>query len=190
MPKKKEKFRPSWSQAFFLLLIIFLLIKGTYSHSRIWKLVCVEISDFQKSQSFSKVLNGTKLYARVHFDRRHIIFMKLWYKNNNTRKASQTLLSRQSLLLKQIETHLKYVLSFSAMDETPAFVTGHMISPKNPIQRILCQFVNKTQFFTSEKCIGLIVIFFFSYNYQFMDVYRTATKHFLKNRNSSVNEPF
>ena len=34
---------------------------------------------------------------------------------------------------KRKETHLKYVLPLSVMDETPAYVTGHLISPKNPV---------------------------------------------------------
>ena len=33
-----------------------------------------------------------------------------------------------------------------------------------------------TQFFTSEKLIDLIVIFFFPYKYRFTDMYRTASK--------------
>ena len=36
-------------------------------------------------------LNGTKLYARIHFDRKCFIFMKLCYNNNNMLKASRTL---------------------------------------------------------------------------------------------------
>ena len=31
---------------------------------------------------------------------------------------------------KTLETRLKYVLPFSAMDEAPSYVTGHLISPK------------------------------------------------------------
>ena len=37
----------------------------------------------------------------------------------------------------------KYVLAFSAMDETPSYITGH--------QRILDQFVNKTRNVSHEK---------------------------------------
>ena len=47
------------------------------------------------------------------------------------------------------------------MNGTPAYVKGHLISPKNPVQRILSQFVNKNmQFFTSETHTDLIVFFF------------------------------
>ena len=34
---------------------------------------------------------------------------------------------------KMIETHLKYVLPFSAMDETLAYITGYLILTKNPV---------------------------------------------------------
>ena len=44
-----------------------------------------------KSQCFFKVLTGTQLYAQIHFDRKCFVFMKLWYKNNNMRRASPTL---------------------------------------------------------------------------------------------------
>ena len=59
------------------------------------------------------------------------------------------------------------------MDKTPGYVTGHLILQKNPAQRIPGQFVNKTNNFShQQKVIDFIVIFFFSYKYQFMDVYR------------------
>ena len=63
------------------------------------------------------------------------------------------------------------------MNGNPAYVKGHLISPKNPVQGILSQFVNKNmQFFTSEKHTDLIVFFFsFLYKYQFMDMYKTAS---------------
>ena len=37
---------------------------------------------------------------------------------------------------KRIETHLKYVSPFYAMDGAPAYKTGHLISRQNPLQRI------------------------------------------------------
>ena len=58
-----------------------------------------------------------KSYAWI--DRKHSVFMKLSYKNNNTRIAS-----------KKIETYLKCMMPFPAMDEAPAYETGHLISPK------------------------------------------------------------
>ena len=30
--------------------------------------------------------------------------------------------------------------SVTAMDEAPAYETGHLILPKNPLQKILCNF--------------------------------------------------
>ena len=54
-----------------------------------------------KSQCFSKILTGTKLYALIHFDRKNFVFIKLWYKNNNRRIAWRTLLFQQRLLLKR-----------------------------------------------------------------------------------------
>ena len=32
---------------------------------------------------------------------------------------------------RKIHTHLEYLLPFTAMDEVPAYVIGHLISPKN-----------------------------------------------------------
>ena len=76
---------------------------------------------------------------------------------------------------KKIETHFKSVLPLFAKDEAPACVIGHLTKPKNPVQRIRGKFVKQnTQFFISEKLIDLIVCFF-SYKYQFMDVNRTAS---------------
>ena len=52
----------------------------------------------------------------------------------------------------------------SAMNEVPKNVTGHLISPKDPVKSIPGQFVNKTiKFFTSEKLIDKIIIFFSFY---------------------------
>ena len=48
--------------------------------------------------------------------------------------ASQTLFFSAKFSSKTV-THLKYVLRLSAMDETPAYKTGRLISTKNPIQR-------------------------------------------------------
>ena len=51
-----------------------------------------------------------------------------------------------------IETHSKYVLPFSAMDQAPACVTGHLSWPKNPVQ--MCkQFVNKTRNLSHQKTL-------------------------------------
>ena len=74
---------------------------------------------------------------------------------------------------KKREIHLEYVLPFHAIDEAPAYKTGHLISWKIPVQRIPGQFV--------KKCIDLIVTFFFSYKNQFMDVNRTVLYHFIAN---------
>ena len=41
-----------------------------------------------------------------------------------------------------IETQLKYVLSFTAMDETPTFITDHLLLPKNLVQKIPGQTCN------------------------------------------------
>ena len=49
------------------------------------------------------------------------------------RIASHNVLSYVSKLKftsKTLETRLKYVLPFSAMDEAPSYVTGHLISLK------------------------------------------------------------
>ena len=56
-----------------------------------------------------------------------------------------------SVTSKKIETQLKYVFSLSAMDEAPAFVLDHLIPPKNMVQRIPVQFVNKTCDFSHQK---------------------------------------
>ena len=52
---------------------------------------------------------------------------------------------------KGIETHLKYMLPFSDMDEGLAYVTDHLISPKSKVQRIAGQFVNKIHDFSHRK---------------------------------------
>ena len=104
-----------------------------------------------KSHCFSKILSGMKL--RIHFDRKHVV-MKSLYKNNNTTIASRTLfIVSVEFTSKTMETHLKYVLQFSAMDEISEYVTGHLISPKHPVQRIAGQFVNKTCNFSHLKNI-------------------------------------
>ena len=61
------------------------------------------------------------------------------------------LLFQQSLLLQKLENHLKYVLPFSAMDDSPTYGTGHPILPKNQVQKIPGQFVNKTGNFSRQK---------------------------------------
>ena len=69
------------------------------------------------------------------------------YKNNNILIASLT-----KFTSKVIESHFEYALPFSAMDETPAYVTGHLIVPKNSIQRIPGQFLQtKHSFFHIGK---------------------------------------
>ena len=66
---------------------------------------------------------------------------------------------------------MKYVLPFSAMDEDLTYVTAHLIYKKKTSTKDSRSIPKQnTQFFTSEKLIDLIVIFFFSYNYQFIDV--------------------
>ena len=65
---------------------------------------------------------------------------------------------------------MKYVLPFSAMDEALTYVTAHLIYKKTSTKDSRSIPKQNTQFFTSEKLIDLIVIFFFSYNYQFIDV--------------------
>ena len=73
-----------------------LTIKGIHSQSRIWKLSRIWFCEsfwFSKSQCFSNILTWMQLYAWNNFDRKHLVFMKLWYKN-----ITQTLLSQQSLL--------------------------------------------------------------------------------------------
>ena len=51
----------------------------------------------------------------------------------------------------KIETHFNYVLPISAMDESHAYVTSHLISPINPVKRIAGQLVNKTFNFSHQK---------------------------------------
>ena len=58
------------------------------------------------------------------------------------------------------------------MDEAPAYVTGHLILLKKLRKD---QFLQNKQFFRSKKLIEIFVIFFFSYKYQFMDVYRIVS---------------
>ena len=60
-----------------------------------WKLIFVKIFDFYKSM-FLKIFSGTKIYARIHFEKKNY-FVFVWYKNKNTRTASRKLLFRQSL---------------------------------------------------------------------------------------------
>ena len=52
-------------------------------------------------------------------------------------------------------THLKYLLSFSAIDEATAYITltEHLISQKKKktVQRIVGEFVNKTPNFSHQK---------------------------------------
>ena len=52
--------------------------KGTLTQRIMWNFVLVKIFDFLKSKFFLKILTGTKLYARTHFDRKHFFFIKLW----------------------------------------------------------------------------------------------------------------
>ena len=60
---------------------------------------------------------------------------------------------------KKIKTHLKYVLPFSAMDEAPAYVTGHLIWQKyTKDSRSTCNEQN-AKFLTSEKLTELIWYF-------------------------------
>ena len=64
---------------------------------------------------------------------------------------------------KMIETHLKYVLPLSAMDKALAYITGHLIWPKNPVQMLLNPFENKNIHNFSEKknlLIKILLIFF------------------------------
>ena len=61
------------------------------------------------------------------------------------------------------------------MNETPAYKSGNLISTKNPVQMLTHQFVNKTRNFSHHKNIDLSLIRVFSYKYQFMDEYRTAS---------------
>ena len=55
------------------------------------------------------------------------------------------------------------MLQFCAMDVALAYVICHLLLPKKPVHKIPCQYECKqnTQFFTSEKCMHLIVIFLF-----------------------------
>ena len=77
--------------------------------------------------------------------------MKFWYKDcKNTNIVTDALVSAK-FTSKKIETHSIYVLSFSAMGEAPPYKTGHLISPKNPVQRIPGQFVNRTRIFSHKK---------------------------------------
>ena len=78
-----------------------------------------------------------------------------------------------------IETHLKFVLALSATDEAPAYITSHLFSQMNPVKRIVGQFANKTHNFSYLKTN----CFFFSNNYQFIDVCRTAAYLFYSNNN-------
>ena len=50
-----------------------------------------------------------------------------------------------------IETHLKFVLAFSATDEAPAYITSHLFLQMNPVKRIVGQFANKTPNFSYLK---------------------------------------
>ena len=61
----------------------------------------------------------------------------------------------------KIETHSNVLLQFSAMDETPAYVTDILISPKSPVKRIPGKIVNKTRNFSNQKDL-LIKLWFFS----------------------------
>ena len=63
---------------------------------------------------------------------------------------------------------------YIAIDETLAYITGHLISPKTPVQPLPDKFVNKTRNFSHH-------FYFFSYKYQFIEVYRTAPKYFKAN---------
>ena len=67
---------------------------------------------------FLTIITKPKIYARIDFESKYFIFIKLWKINNKTRIASQTLLFQQSLFLKR--NTLQVFLPFSAMDEAPA----------------------------------------------------------------------
>ena len=72
-----------------------LIYKGTHSQSRIWKFVFVKIFDFQKSMIFQDP-HWNQIICKHLFDRKHFVFMKLWYKNNNKQIVSWMLLFWQS----------------------------------------------------------------------------------------------
>ena len=51
---------------------------------------------------------------------------------------------------KRKETHLEYMLPFSVVDVTPAYIRGHLMSPKNSVQT---EFVNTRHNFSHQKNI-------------------------------------
>ena len=62
------------------------------------------------------------------------------------------------------------------MDEASAYTTGQSDLAENPSLKAsesICE--QNMKFFKTKKLIDLIMIFVFSYKYQFMDVYRTAS---------------
>ena len=52
---------------------------------------------------------------------------------------------------KMIENTIKMHAAIIALDEAPAYVTGHRILPKNSAQKISGQFVNKPRHFSYQK---------------------------------------
>ena len=78
----------------------------------------------------------------------------------------QLLLFRQlKVIFEKMEIHLKYVLPFSAMYETPTYVCNRS-----------SDLAEKEQYkgFRVKKNLSNCE-FFFSYKYHFMDVYRTSS---------------
>ena len=70
---------PKYIDQFYVkIALIQAWFKGALTQRRMWNFVLVKIFDFLKSKFFLKILTGTKLYARTHFDRKNFFFIKLW----------------------------------------------------------------------------------------------------------------
>ena len=97
------------------------------------------------------------------------------------------------------------MLPFSATNEAPAYVKDPLISPKNKTeQKILGQFVNKTRNFSHPKILIDFIVVVCSF-FRFTTIINSQmcieqphsilqqnknSKQFVKNKDSSVKEPF
>ena len=98
-----------------------------------WSLKKEHIKVIYKRQCFFKILTWTKQPAWIHFDRKHIVFSKVWYKNKNMWTVCKRFYFSKAY---KIVTYL--------------------------MQSRVCQFINNPHnFFTWEKLMDLVVNFSF-----------------------------
>ena len=132
--------------------------------------VLVKICDFQKSM-FLKDHHRNFITCKVVgciLKQTIIASSRIYDVKTTTREYPHTIISA-IFTAKQIEARLKYstvyiplLLPFSASGEAASYVTGQLISPKNPQQKILGKFMKKTRNFSYQKknyCYNCIFLF-------------------------------